>query len=237
MRVVDAKPEQMVHEYSHTAQTFHSLHNYSFNKQSSRLNEQTRFLGHARRKTKNINARIRAANEKTVTIPEYDIKNIFTYHKPKAGQLKMHEMLREKAKELAILFGQLCPESRELSLARTKLEGSVMWANASITQSVLRELTKNESADSEPTVGACVYRPYVHVNGKVTHTSDWFRTRPEAEAYPDDDWAKKGTLDIEERAAILKGQYVYTLSDQPLHTESKPDRERTSVNGICSDLG
>ena len=55
------------------------------------------------------------------------IENNFKYHSPKEGQPEKYTQLREKAKELA-------PQSREKSLAITKLEESVMWANASIAR-------------------------------------------------------------------------------------------------------
>jgi len=63
-----------------------------------------------------------------------DIEKNFTYHAPKAGQPERYTALREKAKEFAILIDQKCPESREKSLAFTKLEESIMWANAAIAR-------------------------------------------------------------------------------------------------------
>lgn len=63
-----------------------------------------------------------------------DIEKSFTYHAPKAGQPERYTALREKAKEFAILIDQECPESREKSLAFTKLEESIMWANAAIAR-------------------------------------------------------------------------------------------------------
>ncbi len=39
-----------------------------------------------------------------------------------------------KAKELAELMTNVCPPSRELSVALTELETSVMWANAAIAR-------------------------------------------------------------------------------------------------------
>lgn len=62
------------------------------------------------------------------------IENNFRYHSPKPGQPEMYEELRRNAKDLALLFDALCPDSRELSLALTKLEEAVMWANASIAR-------------------------------------------------------------------------------------------------------
>ena len=63
-----------------------------------------------------------------------DIENRFTYHAPKPGQPEKYQRLREHAKELAMLFNDECPESREKSLAITKLEEAVMWANAAIAR-------------------------------------------------------------------------------------------------------
>ena len=58
----------------------------------------------------------------------------FTYHAPKPGQPEKYTVIRETAKGLAMLINDNCPESREKSLAFTKLEECVMWANASIAR-------------------------------------------------------------------------------------------------------
>ena len=63
-----------------------------------------------------------------------DIENRFTYHAPKAGQPERYEELRSLGKKLAYLVEASCPVSREKSLALTKLEECVMWANASIAR-------------------------------------------------------------------------------------------------------
>jgi hypothetical protein len=63
-----------------------------------------------------------------------DIEKRFTYHAPKPGQPEKYVLLRDKGKELAYLIGELCPASREKSLALTKLEEAIMWANASIAR-------------------------------------------------------------------------------------------------------
>ncbi len=62
------------------------------------------------------------------------IENSFTYHSPKEGQPEKYTAIREKAKELAYLIDDVCPDSREKSVAITNLETSVMWANASIAR-------------------------------------------------------------------------------------------------------
>lgn len=60
------------------------------------------------------------------------LEQSFTYHAPKPGQAERYNLLRDSAKNLAYILKQECPESRELSLAITKLEESIMWANKSI---------------------------------------------------------------------------------------------------------
>lgn len=62
------------------------------------------------------------------------IENAFTYHTPKEGQPEKYQAIREKAKELAYLVDTLVPDSREKSLAMTKLEEASMWANAGIAR-------------------------------------------------------------------------------------------------------
>lgn len=61
-------------------------------------------------------------------------ENNFTYHAPKGDQAERYGKIREKARELAELMEESCPDSREKSLASTKLEEAVMWANASIAR-------------------------------------------------------------------------------------------------------
>ena len=63
-----------------------------------------------------------------------EIENNFTYHAPQPGQPEKYEAIREKAKELAYLIGDLVPDGREKSLAMTKLEECSMWANAGIAR-------------------------------------------------------------------------------------------------------
>ena len=60
------------------------------------------------------------------------IKNNFTYHKPTPEKTGNYELIRAEAKQLAHHLAGMCPPSRELSLAITKLEECIMWANASI---------------------------------------------------------------------------------------------------------
>lgn len=60
------------------------------------------------------------------------IENTFSYHRPFGDQPQRYESIRAKARELAEVVQESCPESREKSLAVTNLQQAVMWANASI---------------------------------------------------------------------------------------------------------
>jgi hypothetical protein len=62
------------------------------------------------------------------------LENNFSYHAPTEGQPERYGELRETAKYLAYLILNLTPASREQSLAITKLEESVFWANAGIAR-------------------------------------------------------------------------------------------------------
>ena len=51
-----------------------------------------------------------------------DLENRFTYHAPKEGQPVKYGTIRDEGKALAFIINYHCPESREKSLAITKLE-------------------------------------------------------------------------------------------------------------------
>ena len=59
----------------------------------------------------------------------------FVYHAPKPGQQEIYASLRDKGKELALLILDSTPESREQSIAITKLEEVIMWSNAGLARS------------------------------------------------------------------------------------------------------
>lgn len=67
-------------------------------------------------------------------IPQAQLDNNFKYHPPKEGQQEKYVAIRDKAKELAEMLNELCPDSREKSLSVTNLEQAVFWANASIAR-------------------------------------------------------------------------------------------------------
>ena len=65
---------------------------------------------------------------------QYDVQKIFTYHPPKDDQPKKYEEIRSIARDYAKVITDLCPDSSERSIALTKLDECVMWANASIAR-------------------------------------------------------------------------------------------------------
>lgn len=58
----------------------------------------------------------------------------FVYHAPKDNQPERYVRLRKMANVLSLAFNNNCPPSRELSLAQTKLEEAIMFANAAIAR-------------------------------------------------------------------------------------------------------
>lgn len=58
----------------------------------------------------------------------------FTFHTATGDQPQRYEKIRFNAGNLAELLDELCPDSREKSLAMTKIEEAVFWANASIAR-------------------------------------------------------------------------------------------------------
>lgn len=72
--------------------------------------------------------------EQSQSISQRELDRRFTYHAPKDGQPEKYVALRDKAKEFAELVSKLCPPCRESSLAVTRIEEAVMWANSSIAR-------------------------------------------------------------------------------------------------------
>ena len=67
----------------------------------------------------------------------YDrIENDFSYHPPASEDVvEYFTALRSYAKNFAHLIDSLVPDGREKSLALTRLEEAVMWANAGLARS------------------------------------------------------------------------------------------------------
>jgi hypothetical protein len=63
---------------------------------------------------------------------EFDTR--FSYHAPKGNQAKRYETIRSEARAFSLVVASLVPDCREFSLAMTKIEEAVFWANAAIAR-------------------------------------------------------------------------------------------------------
>lgn len=63
-----------------------------------------------------------------------ELDKVYTYHPPRGNQQDRYVTIRERAKAFASLILEATPPSREQSLALTKLEEVVMWANSAIAR-------------------------------------------------------------------------------------------------------
>lgn len=61
-----------------------------------------------------------------------DLDKLFTYHPPKNDQPARYEAIRAKARELAHVINDNCPDSADKTAAIRKLREAVMTANAAI---------------------------------------------------------------------------------------------------------
>ncbi len=62
------------------------------------------------------------------------IERDFSYHPPHTFQLVRYHGIRERALTLALYIAETTPASREQSVALTKLDEVVMFANAAIAR-------------------------------------------------------------------------------------------------------
>lgn len=67
-------------------------------------------------------------------LQQAELDRRFTYHPPKPGQPERYVEIRAAARQLAEAVVRCSPPSREQSLALTKVDEVVMWANAAIAR-------------------------------------------------------------------------------------------------------
>jgi hypothetical protein len=65
-----------------------------------------------------------------------DLQARFSYHTPGQDEIAKFMEIRKHALNVASLINSLCPDSIEKSIAITKLEETVFWANASIARAI-----------------------------------------------------------------------------------------------------
>lgn len=63
-----------------------------------------------------------------------DIKDRVTYHAPTEKAVSLHGVVRSGTEGLMASFSDILPSCRESSLAITKLEEAMFWANAAIAR-------------------------------------------------------------------------------------------------------
>jgi hypothetical protein len=63
-----------------------------------------------------------------------ELENRFSYHAPSDEKIVKHSQVRATLQAVAEGFEEFLPDSREKSLALTKLEEAMFWANASIAR-------------------------------------------------------------------------------------------------------
>ncbi len=64
-----------------------------------------------------------------------DLRNRFDYHTPSTEGIKLlHEAIRNNLLDLAAQLNRALPDCREKSLAITKLEEAMFWANAAVAR-------------------------------------------------------------------------------------------------------
>lgn len=68
-------------------------------------------------------------------IPDEDLQNRFTYHAPPGpARVAAHVSIRESGLAMATYINDTVPDSREKSLAITRIEEAVFWANAALAR-------------------------------------------------------------------------------------------------------
>lgn len=68
------------------------------------------------------------------TLSDEEITNRFTYHAPSDEGIKRHSDLSVSLQCAARIVRDTCPDSRERSLALTKLEEAKFWASAAVAR-------------------------------------------------------------------------------------------------------
>lgn len=74
--------------------------------------------------------------------PVENLAHRFNYHPPKTGtRVSQHETVRAMCLDVAQSMDETLPDGREKSLAITKIEEAMFWANAALARSPDTEAT------------------------------------------------------------------------------------------------
>jgi len=63
-----------------------------------------------------------------------DLENRFTHHQPNQSKAMKHAIVRDRCKKLAEALVDVCPDTRERSIALGKIEEAMFWGNAAIAR-------------------------------------------------------------------------------------------------------
>lgn len=72
-------------------------------------------------------------------LSQEELEKRFSYHTPSSEKASLHELVQHGCGSLAKMLNEILPDSREKSLAFTKLEEAMMWANAAIARNPVQE--------------------------------------------------------------------------------------------------
>ena len=89
------------------------------------------------------------------------LEQVYTYHRPFGTQPGRYEAIRQAGRVLAELIRDTAPPSRETSVALTKVQEAVMWANAAIA------INEREEPAAAGNVSPVLYRTYETVQSTM----------------------------------------------------------------------
>lgn len=82
-------------------------------------------------------------------LTDNELENRFKYHPPSNNNIaSFHEVVRHELHKVAQQFNDILPHCRESSLAITKLEEAMFWANAAIARNQLVAEKQTEQPNS-----------------------------------------------------------------------------------------
>lgn len=74
-----------------------------------------------------------------MSIPRDDIENRFAFHAATTQEKRdEHTSVRQNCRRLADFINESVPDGREKSIALTKVEEAMLWANAAIARNGVR---------------------------------------------------------------------------------------------------
>lgn len=101
------------------------------------------------------------------------IENNFTFHAATPKRAEKYDTIRNTAKDFALQLNELCPESRELSLAITKLEEVSMWANAAIARNPEKKTEAEKFDEAMNDISSLVVKAGMSSAEALSYPTPW----------------------------------------------------------------